>query len=364
MTASEPASTPSAPAASTSPAPSTDVAPRAPRRGSGLAGLAVVLALLALVLAGWSGWRTWQLQRGGDRDSQALEAVKTQLGSLQDKLAGQDSAAQAVQQQLQAARQQTQDLDTRVQGLSERSRSLENAVAGLTASARSGHDAVRLDEAGMLLRMAGERYDLFHDADGALRAYAMADKVLAEVEDPSYTAVRQSITEERKALAATHPGQRQRDLDTLSIMRAAVNILPLMPQAASAQPNSTDFWGRVRQAFSGLVQIRREDAVTPARGELSRTLTALDLAQAQAALLAWDPDGYRHALDRARIRVVNDFDIGDAHVRDFRDQIDRLRGQTLPAAPQLGAALEELHNLRAVHDASTPQAPAASGAGR
>lgn len=365
MTASDPASASPAPAASDAPAPASDARKsRAPRRGSGLAGLALVLALVALIVAAWGGWRLWQLQKGGDRDSQALTAVKDRMQALQDKLDAQGTAGQAMQQQIQAARQQSQDLDTRVQGLGERSRSLENAVAGLTASARSGHDAVRLDEAGMLLRMAGERYALFHDSDGAMRAYAMADRVLAEVEDPAYAAVRQSIDNERKALAATHPGQRRSDLETLSRLREAADRLPLKPIDAMPTPVSTGFRARLQRAFSGLVQIRRDDAYTPARRDLARTLTALDLAQAQAALLAWDMDGYKQALARADARVQRDFDAADQAVRDMHAQIAQLRAQSVPPAPELGAALSELDNLRAVHDAVAPAPATTTGAHR
>jgi uroporphyrin-III C-methyltransferase len=361
MSASEPTPASPAPAASEAPAPASGERSktRAPRHRSGVAGLALVLALFALVAAGWGGWKLWQLQKGGNRDSQALQSVETRLQSLEHKLDAQASANQALQQQVQSASQQAQNLGTQVQGLGERSRSLENAVAGLSARARSGHDAIRLDEAAMLLRMAGERFALFHDTDGAMRAYAMADKVLGEVEDPAYAGVRQSIAAERKALANTHPGRRQSDLDTLSRLRTAVDTLPLKAQGSAPKSASSGFWARVGHAFSRLVQVRRDDELTPARRDLARTLTALDLAQAQAALLAWDMHGYRQALDRADARVQHDFDAGAEAVRDMHAQIAQLRQQSVPNAPQLGAALQELDNLRAVHEASEP-APAAS----
>lgn len=360
MTASEPTPASPAPAASEAPAPASgERKTRPPRRRSGVAGLALVLALVALIVAAWGGWQLWQLQKGGDRDSQALQSVKTRVQSLESKLDAQASATQAVQQQVQSAGSQVQGLDTQVKGLTERSRSLENAVAGLTARARSGHDAIRLDEAGMLLRMAGERFSLFHDTDGAMRAYAMADRVLGEVEDPAYAAVRQSIDRERKALAATHPGQRQSDLDALSRLRTMAGSLPLKAAGTTPTSKASGFWARVGHAFSRLVQIRRDDELTPARRDLARTLTALDLAQAQAALLAWDMQGYHQALARADARVKNDFDAGANTVRDLRAQLAQLRKQSMPAAPALGAALTELNNLRAVHDAAAP-APATS----
>jgi len=330
------------------------------RRGFGVGGLALVLALLALIVAGYGGWRLWRLHQGGMRDTRALASLDSQILELHSRLAAQTSEIAAMQQKLTQAQQHGQALDSRLQNLSERSRSLENAVAGLAARAESGHDAVRLDEAGMLLQLANERYALFHDGDGALRAYAMADKVLAEVEDPAYAAVRQSIAAERKALVDTHPGQRSGDLDTLARLREAVDDLPLKPAETATATSDQGFWARLRKAFSGLVQVRREDAFTPTRRALARDLVALDLAQAQAALLAWDAQGYARALDRADQRLGRDFDTSDAPVRDMRAQVARLKSQSMPPAPQLGAALEELNNLRAVHDAAAAPASAAS----
>ena len=364
MSASE---TPSA-----SPPPAPEGAGQAPagerpaqrsRRGIGVGGLALVLALVALIVTGYGGWRLWRMQQGGQRDSQARAKIYDQFLQLKSSLADQARENQSLKQQLTDAQQHGQALQAQLQSLSERSRSLENAVAGLTARAESGHDAIRLDEAAMLLQLADERYALFHDGDGALRAYAMADSLLARVEDPAYAAVRQAIASERKALAATHPGQRHGDLDTLSRLREAVDDLPLKTATATGKGTGTGtgFWSRLRKAFSGLVQVRREDAFTPTRRALARQLVALDLARAQAALLAWDVDAYRKALVRADQRLGHDFDTQAAAVRDVRAQIARLGSQSIPPAPQLGAALEELNNLRAVHDAA---APAAAGSAR
>ena len=145
--------------------------------------------------AGPAGRRLWRLApvatcSGAAEDSQALAEVRTQVQALDGKPGGsgrrksQPAAAGAVRPAARPGAGHPGAGSRR-----ERSRSLENAVAGLTARARNpGHDAVRLDEAAMLLRMADERFALFHDADGAMRAYAMADHVLGEVEDPAYAA--------------------------------------------------------------------------------------------------------------------------------------------------------------------------------
>jgi uroporphyrin-3 C-methyltransferase len=363
-TTSTPAPTPSPAAPSSAPAPKPPRPPRPPRRGSALAGLALVLALIALIAVAFGGWRLWQVERGGHNDSQALHAMQNRVQALDAQLGTLSKQDQTLQQQLQATTQQGQSLGAQLDGLSARNRSLENAVAGLTAQAHSGHDAMRLDEAEMLLRMAAQRFRLFHDSNTAMQAYAMADRVLAEVEDPAYAGVRQSIRQERKALAATQPQQRQSDLDTLARLRNEVAGLPLKPLNTPEKTAPKGFWQRAWHAVSGIVRISRDNGeVTPAKRSLSHSLVALDLAQAQAALLAWDSTASQRALRHADTLLQRFFDPDDADVKSTRAQIAQLLAQPAHAAPQLGQALHELQNLRAVHDAAPASASSTAGQG-
>lgn len=369
MSASDPAS---ASTSSAAPGPSGD-APAAPARrlpGSGrsLAGLALVLALVALIGMGYGAWRLWQIERGGHADTATLHDVQDKVQSLQSRLDTLASQRQALEGQVRQALQQSQVLSSQVQSLSERSRSLENAVASLTARAASGHDAMRLDEAEMLLRMANERFRLFHDGAGALGAYAMADRVMGEVGDPAYASVRQSIARERQALEATQPGRRQNDLDRLAQMRADVASWPLKPLDTPGKTSGQGFWQRVQHAFSGLVRIRRStDDVSLHQRDLARSLTALDLAQAEAALLDWNDAGFQAALQRARSRIERNFDGHAAPVQAALSQIRDWLARAPVSAPELGDALHELRDIRAVHQAASPTAlpsvPKARGKG-
>jgi uroporphyrin-III C-methyltransferase len=104
-------------------------------------------------------------------------------------------------------------------------------------------------------------------------------------------------------------------------------------------------------------------AVADAR--FARELAALDLAQAQAALLASDSAAYAAALQRVDLSLSTQFDNSVPAVQQARTTLKQLAAALPTGAPiQLGGALTELRNLRAVHaltPASDAAAPAASG---
>ena len=112
-----------------------------------------------------------------------------------------------------------------------------------------------------------------------------------------------------------------------------------------------------------MVSVRRDNgaplAVADAR--FARELAALDLAQAQADLLAHDGIAYAAALQRVQASLTSQFD-GDANsVQQARAALKKLQEQRpADSAVELGAALRELRNLRAVH--ALAPAPAQSAA--
>jgi len=250
----------------------------------------------------------------------------------------------------------------------ERTRHLEDAVATLAEKTLSGRDPLLLDETESLLRMGAERYRLFNDAQGAQAAFALADQTLAAVNNGAFSAVRQSISAEREALEKSRPVAQAGALAQLQDLRARLAELPLKPldQPARATPDSA--WSRMGRALAGVIRVQRDNgaplAVADAR--FARELAALDLAQAQAALLACDREAYADALQRVDAALSTQFDLGAADVRKARDDLQQLRLALPPQAPvKLGAALGELRNLRTVHalePASAQSAPEPAGA--
>jgi uroporphyrin-3 C-methyltransferase len=325
----------------------------APRpRGGGSLALAVLLSLIAVGACAYIGWRQWQQEQGMNAAVHDASDLRTRVSSLETTLAGVSGERSSLNQRLSDAAAVNRSLREELLGQAERTRNLEDAVAKLAEKSLSGHDAMLLDETESLLRMAGERYALFHDAQGAAAAYALADQTLAAVDDSAFSGLRQSIGAEREALAKSQPASQASALQQLTELRGELASLPLKSLDTADSTRPPDAWSRIGRALAQVVSVQRDNgaplAVADAR--FARELTALDLAQAQAALLAYDSKGYAAALQRVDGSLASQFDVQAPAVQQARDTLRQLTRQLPTAAPvQLGAALTELRNLRSVH---------------
>ncbi|TAN04951.1 MAG: hypothetical protein EPN38_11925 [Rhodanobacteraceae bacterium] len=344
---------------------STGPKPHPPRaRRPSLAGLAILIAVVALVGGGWGLIRL-------HHEARAEQATRVQdqatLAALQHQLAAATRAAQASDQRVASLESRLDDLAATTKGLDRRLSNMETAYAALSGQQQSGHDTLLLNDAEMLLRTGQQRYDLFHDTAGALKAYTQANAVLQQIQNPAYAPVRASAAAERDALAAAAPPGRQDALDTLSSLRGKVASLPLVTPAtaASSAAAKSGFWSHVGRAFGGIVQVSRDNSKAPplTDARFARQALALDLAQAQESLLAFDHGAYRMALQRADGTLMAQFDTAATAVQDAHTRITQLLAEHAAGpAPKLGGALAELQSLRASQNASTP-APASTAGG-
>ena len=335
-------------------APTESVPPdpaKAARRGSGLAWL---LALLALLLAGLALWRVHTLGQG---QAGAEQSLRGDLGARIDALA---HNGEQRKREVDSLRARVADMDginkslrEELLGFGERSRHLEDAIANLAEQRLSGRDALARNEAEYLLQLAQERLILFHDAAAAIAAYGLADSALATVEDPVFASVRETIHAERSALQVSKPLQTHATLVALERVRESLATLPVAHAAAAAGAPPS----RWRQWLAQFVQVRHsgEDALSGRDVALNRALAAIDVRDAEAALLARDADGFRSALARTHAAIVAHFDGEAAATRSALAELDRLAATPLvPAIPELGNALKELRNLRVTRALAQP----------
>lgn len=335
-----------------------------PRRpGGGTVALALLLALLAIAGSGYVGWQQWQQRQDRDARERSTSDLQQRVSVLEHTLAGVSNNGSSLQQRLNDAEQVNHTLREQLLAQDDRLRALEGAVGKLSEKTLSSHDAMLLDDTESLLRMGRQRYRLFHDARGAAAAYAAAAQTLAAVDDQAFSGLRRDIDDERQALLQSEPASSDAVLARLAQLRADASTLPLKPMDATAAP-ATGAWARVARALSSVISIHRDNGAPLAIADagLVRQLLALDLAQAQAAVLARDTDAAHAALSRADASLDASFDSASEPVKQARAQIAALRKQLKPAAPvALGTALDELRNLRSVHalggaDAATPAA--------
>jgi uroporphyrin-3 C-methyltransferase len=335
----------------------------APRRGGGIAWL---IALLALIVAGFALWRVLAIEHN---QAGAVDVLRSELSARIDELAHNAVQRKRDIDSLSARVSDTDRVDKterdQLLSLNERSRHLEQAVANLAEQRLSSRDAMARSDAEFLLQQASQRLLLFHDANAAIAAYQLADSTLAATDDPVFAAVREMIKGELDSLEASKPLQTQATLAALERVGTAVATLPTHRAATSvAAPASR--W----QNFIGqFVHITHGGAAEPFEREpaLTRALVALDLREAEAALLARDVDAYKKALARAQTDIDTGFDATSASAKSALVELRRLASQPLaPAVADLGGALRELRNLhvtRALADpAPAPHADAAAPA--
>ncbi|RDS80208.1 hypothetical protein DWU98_14970 [Dyella monticola] len=322
------------------------------RPAGGALALALLLALIAIIGVGYVAWRQWQLLHINAKALTTTATLEQRVNAMEHTLSGTTSQSSVLLQRLNDADEVNRSLREELLSQDQRVRDLEEAVGKLSEKTLSGQDAMRLDETEALLRMGAERYNLFHDAQGAAQAFALASQTLAGVTDDAFNGVRQSIDAEHEALVKSQTADPEQLLDSVMALRNDLPTWPLKPLDEPTTQASTSVWARFRRALYSVIQIHRDNGapVDIADARIARELVALDLAQAQAGLLAWDNDASAAALKRADAGLDAQFDPQSPALQQAHQRIATLLTQLKPAIPvKLGAALGELRNLRAVH---------------
>ena len=322
------------------------------RRGPGLVVLVIILILLG-ALAWWYFDRQMRERETGASDALSIQLDQLKISNDQlrrdlDSLRARNNDAEAM----------NRGIREEVLSFAERSRALEDAVANLAEQRLNNRDAMALNEAEFILQLAGERLALFRDASGAMAAYRLADSALAAAEDPLFASVRQTIHAEMQALDAAKPMQTRATLKTLADLRAGLIALPMKTTPVADTGVTDPARSRLREIIDQFVRISHDDA-GPALVErderLTRSLIAIDLRSAEAALFARDEEAFGDALQRARGGMLSVFDADSASVREALAALDQIAATPLaPALPELGSALSELRNLRTTRVLSQP----------
>lgn len=328
-----------------------DVVPRLPdaavkrrRRGGGF-GWLLLLLWIALACAGWLGWR--QLTAGQQTQAQALAQWQSH----------QQAQEQALRQDTKAQAQQLASLQDQVLLHGQKLATLGEGGATLWL----------LNEAKSLASLAQQRLLLTADLPAARQLLNASDQVLAHIDDPKVLPARRALAQDMQKLDAAQQldttaillqlGALMNQSQQLTLPEASDKSRDLPTENTVADAAETGWWQRLLARLP--LDIQRSDAplplpLAPAQLAQVRLSFAMNLQQAQLALLQGRAAIYAQALAQADATLATWFAATDTQVKGLRAALAQLQKVHInQALPQIGAGLEAIEAL--LHPATPAQ---------
>lgn len=319
--------------------------PAARRPFGALGWLLLLLVVAALAAGGWYAWRTLRTPapEGPDLSPEALDA---RLLEAEQAVVTLRRTQQGLDQRLTDTTARTGLLRDEVLGVGQRAAILEDSLRELSARASEGREALRLDEAELLLSLAQARLDVAGDLPGAIRATAMARDALEPLTDPQFINLRQTLGQELAALRALPADPRGVAAGELDALQAS---LPRLASRAPGAPPASGTGSGWQRLLDAIVQVRpssTQDLISPADRATGEAALGLELALARIALDRRDEAGFRAAIVRID-QWLQRLYAEDATLRERRERLAALGTLDLsPDLPMSGSGLQQLRDLR------------------
>jgi uroporphyrin-3 C-methyltransferase len=332
-----------------------------PRRGGARGRL--ILWLLTLLLIALAGWQLREWWRTNTQPANAVAAASEEAAAdVPGAIDALRREQHALAQRLSDAAAGSQVLRDEVLGVGERAALLEQSVARIASPRAQGEQALRLDEAELLLTIGQQQIELSSDVGSALHAYTLADGTLAGSTDPSVLNLRQSLAQEIAALRALPPDPRANLAGQLDAFEASLLAQPFAEVSRNAGRASV--FDRV---VGSMVEVRRseqQDLLDPSARDAALTAVRLELTLARLALARRDAEAFRTALARIESWLPRLF-APDTVARQRAQLATIQRAPLKIELPMLGGTLAELRRLRqAQPDAATKPEPSAAPASK
>lgn len=320
----------------------TPAAPAAPRRWP------VYLLLLAVVAAGGAAayvYGPWFKPAPTTPDVLSPEALDRRLLEAEQALAGMRRSQQSIDQRVTDTRARTDLLRDEVLGVSQRSAIIEDNVRELAAANRDSRDALRLDEAELLLGLAQTRLQVAGDLAGAVHATALAETALAALTDPQWVNLRQTLADELAALRSLPADPRMQAARELDALEAALPELaaPSAGFDVEGQPKPG-----LERLLDALIQVRAsgaQDLLAPAERGAGEAALALELALARSAMAQRDDARFRASLSRIE-QWLRRLYVDSPALQTQQRRLAELAAHSLaPEWPALGNTLKQLREL-------------------
>ncbi|WP_355606493.1 hypothetical protein RZV17_01115 [Xanthomonas cannabis] len=307
-----------------------------------LAWLLLAVAVVAVGVALFLGWRAWQSYQTAQL--QAAQAQQQRWDGTQQLLETLRRDQRLANERLQDAAATNRVLRDEMLGLSQRSALLEDTVQKLADPNRHGAQALRLDEVELLLRLGQQRLSIAGDADGARRAYALANGALNGIDDPGYLNLRQALVQERDALDRLGAGPQAQVGQTLD--RIAADLQRLPEQSAQAGDAARPWWQKVLAPLVDIRPSRGDAPLTRSDRHAAGDALQIELSLARAAAERGDADGFAHALRRVDTWTTRLWPESPQRARVLARLRTLQQAPLRPRLPELGTTLLQLQAMR------------------
>ena len=365
--------------------PSKTAARKTSGGGRGLALMAIVVSFASIALSVYLFWLNEQAERARVEmpDFEAMVAgAESRLGAeISERTQSVEQAAQSSTQQLadqlrqienQIAgleRLQTENITVvrgRIDTLERRFDVVEGSVSALARNRADAGEGVKLAEAEFMLRLAGQRLDLFEDPDGAIRALELALALVRALNDPVYASVRQTIEQEIAALRSVPMPDRPAIAGRLRGLADQVFGLPFQEIRITSRasdnllaPEADDpgWLAKARGVMADVITVHgpeeEVELATLSEQRVIRENVRLNLEIARLAAIRPDPDLYVTSLATVEEKLRRNFVVEDERVAQALRVVSEASAQTIaPEYPALGKALRQLRNLSAAVELS------------
>ena len=329
-----------------------------PRRGGARGRLILwLLTLLLIALAGWQLREWWRTNMQPAAASVAPPSDDAAVADVPGAIDALRREQHALAQRMSDTAAGSQVLRDEVLGVGERAALLEQSVARIASPRAQGEQALRLDEAELLLTIGQQQLELSSDVGGTLHAYTLADGTLAGSTDAATLNLRQSLAQEIAALRALPPDPRANLAGQLDAFEASLLAQPFAD--ASRRSDRASVFERMVGSMVEVRRMQQKDLLDPAARDSALTAVRLELVLARLALERRDAVALRATLARIDGWLPRLF-AADVVARQ-RAQLAAIQRVPLKIdLPTLGATLAELRRLRqAQPDATARPEPAA-----
>ncbi|OOE90495.1 hypothetical protein BZG76_13140 [Salinivibrio sp. AR647] len=336
-TKSNKATTPSSPKTHATDASSSGKTAKKSTSSGGRGG--IVLGAIAIAIAlGSSGWVFYHGHQQATVLQNTVSAQQSQIANLEQSLSQQQKAAEKAREQLEDA------TTTRLNQQDSSLKSLQKAMADVKG--RRPNDWL-LAEADYLIRMAGRKVWLEHDAQSATALMEAADHRIAQLNDPSLVPIRQALADDITALKAVKRVDKDGIVLRLTSMQRQVEDLPLasavIPEAEETQApvvseSVNDWQANLTTSLKGFVDdfitYRKRDGnvvplLSPTQSYYLQENLKNKLDQAMRAVYQGNDTLYHEALGMAQDWALRFYNQDANATRRFVEQLNALNEQRI-----------------------------------